>query len=110
MPRFEDDLRRALSRPEAPAGFAERVLARIEELRPRRSRARSWRWLAAAALVLMALGGLRYWQIQREEARRQKDTARLVWALDLAGRKVRHVEQTVLEKRWPQLFVASREN
>jgi hypothetical protein len=106
MQRFEDELTRALSRPVPPGGFAARVVARTGEVQPRRTRARAGRWLAAAAALLLAVGGgARYWQVQREEVRRQKDTTRLVWALDLTGRKVRGIERTVFEKRWSKVFV-----
>jgi hypothetical protein len=56
------------------------------------------------------VGGVRYWQLQRQEARRQADTARLVWALDLTGRKVRGIERTVFEKRWAKLFVTLQQH
>jgi hypothetical protein len=111
MQRFEDELRQVLSRPAPPSGFAERVRARIGEVRPRRAQARTWRRLAAAAALLLVIGGgVRYWQLQREQARRQADTARLVWALDLTGRKVRGIERTMFEKRWAKAFVTPQQD
>ncbi len=106
MQRFEDEIRQALGRPAPPPGFLARVEARLGPTRPATARLRAWHRLAAAAVLLVAvLGGVRYWQFQRAEARRRADAARLVWALDLTGHKVRAIERTLAEKRWAKLFL-----
>lgn len=117
MRHLEDELAQALRRPQPPAGFADRLRARIAgqtsfAAKPASGRRwsyelRHWHRLAAAAVLLMvAGGGVHHWRERRDESRREADTARLVWALNLTGRKVRHLEQTVSEKRWVGLWVA----
>lgn len=72
---FEDQLRDALRRKAAPAGFAERVLAAAGTGSPRARRLPA-RWLAlAAALLLFAGIG---WQFEQERQRRiaAEETAR----------------------------------
>jgi len=78
---LDHDLHDAFRRKQAPAGLADRVLARINEapapsrqVGPASSGVR--RWLAAAAVLAIAAGGGQYYAHQRqaaEAARVQKD-------------------------------------
>jgi hypothetical protein len=120
MRQFEDELTLALRRPEPPSGFADRLRARragqlslssrTGSGRHRSRPLQSWRWLAAAAVLLLTVAGssVHYWRQRREGLRRDADTARLVWALDLTGRKVRGLEETVRGKRWAGLFAVQQ--
>jgi hypothetical protein len=90
---IESDLKRALRRESPPAGFAERVMARVGERRPRRS---SMRTIAAAVLLTAIAGG---WAAHQEIRRREGERARdeVMLALRIAGAKVRTAEQHVRE-------------
>jgi hypothetical protein len=67
MDWLEDELRRALAREDPPDGFAERAIARSSG---RQSGAR--RWLAAAAMVVVAAGAAGAWrQHQGNEAKQE---------------------------------------
>jgi ferric-dicitrate binding protein FerR (iron transport regulator) len=86
MDRLEDELRRALAREEAPEGFAERVLARRARV-PSGAR----RWLAAAAIVLVAAGAAGAWrEHQGYEAKRE-----MMLALRLASAPMHRVQLEV---------------
>ncbi len=76
---FEQELRRALERVDAPDGFAERVMARAVQGKPPAARVLTMRpgvgpartkWLsgaiAAAALAAIAIGGQMHLRRQRE--------------------------------------------
>jgi hypothetical protein len=101
MNRFEDELKNALQRQEAPDGFAERVLARTAEQAPRPL----WpslrgslgnlfaqpllRWAALAAVcVALVVGGVHYRNFQRERARGEAAKEQLLLALRIAGSKL----------------------
>lgn len=87
---LETDLRRALRRESPPAGFASRVLERIEKPRPRRW----WRAVAASLTLTAILGGWAAHQIhQRREGERAKEQVLL--ALRIAGEKVRYAQSEV---------------
>ena len=67
MDWLEDELRRALARQDAPVGFDNHVMAR-RAVRPSGAR----RWLAAAAMVVVAAGAAWAWrQYQGYEAKRE---------------------------------------
>jgi len=92
---LEDQLRCALRRPEPPAGFAERVLARaaVQTEAPTRP---WWRipgirlaWVAACAL-LVGLAGAGYRQWQGEMAKRKT-----LLALAAAGGEMRTAQMRV---------------
>ena len=95
---IEHALHRALSRKPAPADLADRVLARIEANEPRhqpRGGGRM-RWLAAAAAVtLMATGGVRYYTYQQTaaEAERVKEEIRI--ALQITSEKLAFAQERV---------------
>jgi hypothetical protein len=87
---LENDLRRALRRESPPAGFASRVLERIEKPQPRRW----WRAVAASITLTAILGGWAAHQIhQRREGERAKEQVLL--ALRIAGEKVRYAQSEV---------------
>jgi hypothetical protein len=98
MKPLEEELKSALKRQEAPAGFGGRVMARIA-LEPARPRA--WftslallfryprlRWAATAALALVTLAGV--WEVRRHVERAKAAEARrqVMFALHLAGNKL----------------------
>jgi hypothetical protein len=83
MSDFDDQLRRALQRKAPPAGFAERVMARVPEAGPGASlfsrlleawRRPALRWaLAGAAFVLLGGGG---WLGRQQYERHQAQAAK----------------------------------
>ena len=90
---LEDDLRHALRRESPPAGFASRVLQRIERERaPKRTR--WWRAVAASLTLTALLGG---WAAHAIHERREGERAReqVLLALKIAGEKVRYAQQEV---------------
>jgi hypothetical protein len=102
---FEDDLREALRRREPPAGFAERVLARVE--RPAARRRTTYRvagWAAAAALVIGC--GLEYRQYR--EARRAREETML--ALRIAGRELLAAQKKLAKLSFPLRRAPEAEN
>jgi hypothetical protein len=104
--QLESELRHAL-RPEAPpAGFAERVLQRVDDEHPR-SAERGWRrlfatpalrWAAAGALCLAAVGG--YEVRQREQRLAGEEAKRKVMlALRITSAKMQHAESRAVNGR-----------
>jgi hypothetical protein len=90
MTEFEDELRSALRRQEAPAGFGLRVLARTgSKDSPRR---RGWVAAAIAACVLLTAGGVEYRRYEGRKASRQ-----LLVALEIAGSKLSIAQERVYE-------------
>jgi hypothetical protein len=90
MNQIERDLREALRRREAPPGFAERVLAKTQQPETRRH---SWVWLAAAALVLLMIGGIGIVQEQRRQAEGERAKEELMVGLRITGSKLRDVQE-----------------
>jgi len=90
MNQMERDLREALRRREAPPGFAERVLARTQQPE---TRGHSWVWLAAAALVLLMIGGIGVVQEQRRQAEGERAKQELMVAFRITGSKLRDVQE-----------------
>ena len=90
MNEFEDELRSALRRREAPAGFATRVLARTGS----KASPRPWVGLAAAvaACALVTAGGVEYRRYEGRKASRQ-----LLVALEIAGSKLSIAQEKVNE-------------
>lgn len=89
---LEHDLKRALRRQSPPAGFASRVLQRVE-----RDAAPKRRWMRAAAASLtltVLLGG---WGAREVQQRREGERAKeqVLLALRIAGEKVRHAQHEV---------------
>ena len=97
MKPFDDNLREALRRRQPPAGFAERVLARIPETTPQgRKPSFRWQWIAAAAAAVVALTiGLSFYRgnLRRSEGEKAKEQVML--ALRVTGSKLRGVQERV---------------
>jgi len=89
MNQLERDLRESLRRKEAPAGFADRVLARTSRHEAPRT---SWVWLAAAALVLLMIGGVTFVQEQRRQAEGERAKQQLIAGLRITGSKLSEVQ------------------
>ena len=101
MNQIERDLREALHRREAPPGFAERVLAKTRQPETRRHRGHSWAWLAAAALVLLMIGGIGIVQERRRQAEGERAKEELMVGLRITGSKLRDVQErlTAIQQR-----------
>ncbi len=89
MNQVERDLRESLRRREPPPGFAGRVLARTRKAEAPRT---SWVWLAAAALVLLMIGGVGFVQEQRRQAEGEKAKQQLMAGLRITGLKLTEVQ------------------
>jgi len=90
MNQVERDLHEALRRKAAPPGFAERVLARAEHSR---APGHYWGWLAAAALVLLMIGGIAVLREQRREAEGERAKKQLMVGLQITGSKLRDIQE-----------------
>ena len=89
MNQLERDLRESLGRRQPPPGFADRVLARTRQPEPRRI---SWAWLAAAAMVLLMIGGIGVVREQRRQAEGEKAKQQLMAGLRITGSKLSQVQ------------------
>jgi hypothetical protein len=87
MSQFDDDLRESLRRREAPAGFADKVLARTRETE-KKPRPATWQWLAVAAMVVLMIGGVGLVREQRRQAEGEKNKEQLMVALRITGSKL----------------------
>jgi hypothetical protein len=108
--RFEDDLRAALERIEAPHGFATRVAARarLQQLaggeRPARLAGpparRSWAVVlaAAASLVVATSSGLVFLD-QQKRADAQRARVLAIQALRVASAELQHIQSRVVNRR-----------
>ncbi|MBV9082969.1 MAG: hypothetical protein JOZ62_09850 [Acidobacteriaceae bacterium] len=107
MKNVEQELQEALARVEAPAGFAERTMARIAEQRPARFRSVWYGAVAAALALLLAFGVVE--RTQRERRRRAEITERqVVFALALAVDKFDQISAR-LQKSAPELRVKEKQ-
>ncbi len=100
MKPLEEELKSALERQEAPAGFAGRVMARLPAETERHetwpSRLASLfkyprlRWAATAALALVTIAGV--WAVRRHEEHVKAEAAKaqVMFALRFAGGKLNH--------------------
>lgn len=97
MNPFEDELREALRRKEAPPALAGRVARAVA--RPRREwfRAPFFRWAAAAACCLALLAGLEAHRRNERRARGEAAKAQLMLAVRIAGSKL-HLAKTKVEE------------
>jgi hypothetical protein len=106
---FEHDLRRALERREPPAGFAERVAAKLPERRswlsllwPLRRGAFSTSWMPATAGLLIAAVGAGTWEHGRAVERRreaEEAKAQLVYALELTSAQLQSARLKLLRHK-----------
>ena len=96
---IEDDLKRVLRRESPPAGFASRVLQRIEQGEtsnsPTAPTKRRWWRAVAASLTLTAILGA--WGAREIHERREGERAKeeVLLALRIAGEKVRYAQHEV---------------
>ena len=94
MSQFDRDLRESLRRRGPPADFTDKVLARARESEVRRHSLRSW--LAAAALVLLMVGGVAFVREQRRQAEGERAKEQLMAGLGITGSKLRDVQERIL--------------
>ncbi len=91
---LESDLKHALRRESPPAGFAGRVMARIEQAEQPRRRPVWWRAAAASVTLAILLGGYgthrAYEQRKGERAREE-----LLRAMSIASEKVKYAQDEV---------------
>lgn len=92
---LENDLERALGRKDAPAGFADRVMQRIERGESPAAKRPTW-WRAAAASFTLAamLGGYATHRVV-EHRRGERAKEQVLTAMRIAGEKVRYAQQEV---------------
>ena len=93
---LENDLKRVLRRQAPPAGFAGRVMQRIERTETRRTRP-VWYRAAAASVVLAAmLGGYTAHRVI-EQRRGEHAKEQVLTAMRIASEKVRYAQQEARE-------------
>ena len=102
MSELEDELRHLLRRRQPPAGFDERVLRRleVERLRYRPLRLRRLIVWAAAAVLVVAIGGaIQYRTGQRAQERAKGEAAKeqVLEALRIVGSKLEVVRVKIKE-------------
>ena len=110
MKELDEELRNALRREPAPAGFAERVLQRAEDARRDEvGQRRTQRWnpgrplvglAAAAALVAAVAGGIQYRNVERARAERAAGEAakeQVIKALRITAGTLQIVQEKVRE-------------
>jgi hypothetical protein len=92
---FEGELREQLRARPAPAGFADRVMARVPAKRPPRLQWQPlWRWAAVAAvLAVTVLGGMEHERQQRLAGERAREQVLL--ALRITGTTLHQVQNKV---------------
>lgn len=99
MSGWDDELRRELARQQPPAGFTNRVMARVQQASVPRRRLpwQQWQW-AAACIVVCLLAGSARWETQRRERVRQ-ETARsqLLQALQVTTATLHRVQKKIQE-------------
>ena len=88
---LENDLKRALRREAPPAGFAGRVMQRIERTETRR-RPHWWRAAAASVVLVAALGGYTAHRIV-EQRRGEYAKEQVLEAMRIASQKVRYAQE-----------------
>jgi hypothetical protein len=93
---LDHELQRAFARTTPPAGFADRVLARLSDRAPRQ-RFADIRRIAAALVLFAALGGLTAHQVS-EHRRNEGERARreVLTALHIANSKMRLAQRAVV--------------
>jgi hypothetical protein len=110
MSQFDDALREAMRREQAPEGFAERVMARIEAggtARPEPKipfwsgmlaafRGPQLRWASGFAVVALVIGGVGFEvREQRERAEGERAKEQVMLALRITSGKLRMVQAKV---------------
>jgi hypothetical protein len=92
MRPFEDELRDVLKPVEPPAGFTQRVLARVEA----RHRRRHLWWLAAAALLVVTLGVGYQRDLERRRGLEAKE--KLMRSMEITGEHLRNIQKNILNE------------
>ena len=91
---LENDLKRALRRQSPDAGFAGRVLSRIERAETTRRRPVWWRAAAASVTLATLLGGYTTYRVV-EHRRGERAKQQLLTAMRIASEKVNYAQQEV---------------
>jgi hypothetical protein len=89
---LENDLKRALRRESPPAGFAGRVMQRIERTETHRTRPAWWRAAAASVALVAALGGYTAHRVL-EQRRGEYAKEQVLEAMRIASEKVRYAQE-----------------
>jgi hypothetical protein len=99
---LDKDLELVLRRERPPAGFAARVMQRVEEeersMQRNASRGHGSWWRAVAAMLLLTIAGggwLTHYEIERREGERAK--AQVLLALRITGAKMHAAREQVRE-------------
>ena len=98
MKDFEDQLREALRPADVPAGFANRVLAKVPEAYPMVPRAVVRRVALWAAAIVICAGSIAGWQVERvreQRARGVKAREQVMLALRITGTKLNQAQSHV---------------
>jgi hypothetical protein len=101
MMDFEDQLREALRPPDVPAGFKNRVLAKLPEAYPAAPRHPVMRrvalWASAVAVVAGSIMGLQIERAQKQRALGEKAREQVMLALRITGTKLNQAQSHVLQ-------------
>jgi len=110
MKPFEDELRNALRRKEAPPGFVDRLCARLGATQGRRKESQLKKWLSllrspqmawaavgVAICLTVALGIAQYRSYQKTRVEGELAKTQLMLALKIAGQKLNFAQKKVLE-------------
>jgi len=89
---LDQELKNALRREAPPAGFAARVMHRIELEEARRPT--RWRATAASLLLALSIGGFAAHRVA-EHRRGERAKEQVIEAMRIAGEKVRYAQQEV---------------
>jgi len=110
MSQFERDLRESLRRHQPPAGFAEQVIARARA-REKRAAPMPLRWLAAAALVVLMIGGVVFVREQRRQAEAERNKQQLIVALQITSSKLNRIQGrlSAIQQRIDELRLEERQ-
>jgi hypothetical protein len=99
---IDDQLKRALRRQPAPDDLADRIIARLGEravspVAQSRATFKVATWLAAAAALVMAVAGERYYEQQREAAEVAHAQQQISLALQITSEKLALVQRRLQE-------------
>jgi hypothetical protein len=99
MTDFEDQLREALWPPDVPAGFKNRVLAKLPEAYPPAPRHPVMRrvavWAAVVVVIAGSITGLQIERAQEQRVRGEKARERVMLALRITGTKLNQAQSHV---------------
>lgn len=107
--RFDNELRSAMRREEAPLGFEARLMARLAAEQRRESVLARWlklpllplptmsRWAFMAMLCLVVVAGVQYERDRQERIEGQAAKVKLMQALRVTGSQLQAVRERVLE-------------